>query len=114
MFSGTSNEKVLGDVDLLIEKPKKKDKDKEKDKEKEKEGKKKKADTSQNCLIAKIMQDTNFKLKKKDGSVKKQKTSKVEKSNSLIQYQSGQRPNILIESPLQKPVFRYVPNRMIM
>jgi hypothetical protein len=61
------------------------------------------------------MQETNFKLKKKDSSVKKQKTSKVEKSNSLIQFQTGaQRPNILIDSPLQKCAFRYVPSRMTM
>ena len=115
VFQGTTNEKVLGDIDLLIEKPKKKEKDKEKDKEKEKESKKKKNDNSQTCLVNKIMQDTSFKLKKKDGSVKKQKTTKVEKSNSLNNFQSGsQRQNILIESPLEIPVFRYVPSRMIM
>ena len=101
MFSGTANEKVVGDIDLLTEKLKKKEKDKDKDKEKEKEGKKKKTDTTQTCLVTKIMMDVNFKLKKKDGSVKKQKTSKVEKLNSLNNFQTGaQRQNILIESPL--------------
>ena len=115
MFSGTANEKVVGDIDLLTEKLKKKEKDKDKDKEKDKEGKKKKTDTTQTCLVTKIMMDVNFKLKKKDGSVKKQKTSKVEKLNSLNNFQTGaQRQNILIESPLSRPVFRYVPNRMIM
>jgi len=50
VFTGTSNEKVVGDIELLVEKPKKKekkdDKEKEGDKEKEKEVKKKKSDTS--------------------------------------------------------------------
>jgi hypothetical protein len=73
---------VVGDIDLLTEKPKKKekggdkDKDKDKDKEKDKEGKKKKSDSSQHCLISKIMQETSFKLKKKDKdqSFKRMKT----------------------------------------
>ena len=92
VFTGTSNEKVVGGLELLLEKPKKKDKkDKDKDKEKgadkeqEKEVKKKKSDSSQYCLVNQIMQETGFKLKgkkDKDSSIKKQKTHKAEKGSN--------------------------------
>ena len=68
MFAGTTAEKVLGDIDIAntLEKTKK-----EKDKGKEK--KQKSSSSTETDLVAKIMQDTGFKLKKKDKeqSVKK-------------------------------------------
>jgi hypothetical protein len=83
VFTGTANEKVLGNVSLLQPEVKKKKEKKEKKEDKEKEGKKKKVEAPQNCLIGKIMQETKFKPKSKDEfSVKKAKKEGKDKNEN--------------------------------
>jgi hypothetical protein len=63
------------------------------------------------------MQETGFKLKKKDkdSSVKKQKTTiKSSKSGNSTSYNSRATAIITIEKPLEVPTFRCTPSRMIM
>lgn len=63
------------------------------------------------------MQETGFKLKKKDkeSSVKKQKTTiKSSKSGNSTSYNSRAAAIITIEKPLEVPTFRCTPSRMIM